>query len=52
MLLAKENAAPCPLVSKPLSQPRPPSVNEPARHVKFKREHLMVDYLNRGVSVA
>ena len=55
ILLAKENAAPCPLVSKPLSQPRPPIRQRtcaPRALLKFEREQLIVDVLNRGVSLA
>ena len=46
---------PCPPVSKPLRPSRPhyPSTEaRAARLAKFKREQTIVEYLNRGVSVA
>jgi hypothetical protein len=54
MILAKENAAvsACLEAAPPLA-PSPPSTDSrDVRLAKFKREQLIVDYLNRGVSVA
>ena len=54
MILAKENAAvsAC-LEAAPPVAPSPPSTDSrDARLARFKREQLIVDYLNRGVSVA
>ncbi len=54
MILAKENAALSVfLEAAPPVAPSPPSPDpRAARLAKFKREQLIVDYLNRGVSVA
>ncbi len=54
MILAKENAAlsACLEAAPPVAPSYPSTEARGARLAKFKREQLIVDYLNRGVSVA
>ncbi len=54
MILAKENAAlyACLEAAPPFAPSYPSTVARAARLKKFQREQLIVDYLNRGVSVA
>ncbi len=53
-ILAKENAAlsACLEAAPPVAPSYASTVARAARLKKFKREQLIVDYLNRGVSVA
>ena len=53
MILAKENAvvSACLEAAPPVAPSYPSTDSRDARLAKFKREQLIVDYLNRGVSV-
>ena len=54
MILAKENAAlsACREAAPPVTPSTPSTDARAARLAKFKREQRIVEYLNRGVSVA